>query len=79
MIPQQSFLCWQRANAPILPGTDQPFHIDRRCLWEVGQSASSNGSFSVSGKAANPYGVGFDDRTILQDLFTTDSNMKAAV
>jgi hypothetical protein len=24
------FLCWRPANIPILPGTDQSFHIDRR-------------------------------------------------
>ncbi len=27
---RESFTCWQPANAPILPGPDQSFHIDRR-------------------------------------------------
>ncbi len=30
MPPQEPFLCWRPANAPILPGPDQSFHIDRR-------------------------------------------------
>ena len=29
---QQPFLCWRPANAPILPGSAQAFHIDRRML-----------------------------------------------
>ena len=27
---QQSFVCWQPANAPILSGLAQSFHIDQR-------------------------------------------------
>jgi hypothetical protein len=31
---QHLFLCWQFANAPVLPGPAQPYHIDRRMpLW----------------------------------------------